>query len=178
MPRRKRFLHHYNARKWYWLQDGKRFVLLVALLFLFFRFVIGFSFVSGNSMLNTLHDGDLVLYTRINPQIRRGDIVSLALPSGEYYVKRVTAIGGDVVDLKNGVLYVNGQQETDDYMLGSTYPEEGNFSYPYTVPQGDVFTLGDNRQESIDSRFYGSVNLRQIKGVLRIQIGFFSLRLL
>lgn len=178
MTRKKRFLEKYNGRKWYWLQDGKEFILLVALVFLLFRYVIGFSFVSGNSMLDTLHSGDLVVYTRVNGEIRRGDIVSLSLPSGEYYVKRVAALGGDVVDLRDGVLYINGAAETEEWVRGATYPEEGNFSYPFTVAEGDVFTLGDNREESIDSRFYGAVSLRQIRGVLRLQIGSPFIRLL
>jgi len=80
------------------------------------------------------------------------------------------------VDIRDSTLYINGVPETGDYIRGATYAEEGSFSYPYTVPQGDVFTLGDNRQESIDSRFYGSVSLRQVKGVLRLQIGRFFIR--
>lgn len=178
MPGKKRFLEQYNGRKWYWLQDSKRFLLLVAVLFLLCRFVFGFSAVSGNSMMDTLRSGDIVLYSRIGNRIENGDIVSLALPSGEYYVKRVVALGGDVVDLRDGVLYVNGAAETGTYFRGKTYPEAGSFAYPYTVPQGDIFTLGDNREASIDSRFYGSVNIRQVRGILRLHIGKFFVRLL
>lgn len=178
MAGKKRFLERYNGRKWYWLQDGKKFLVLVAVMFLLFRYVIGFSFVSGVSMLDTLNDGDLVMYTRVNPDIQRGDLISLALPSGEYYVKRVVALGGDQVDLREGVLYINGEAEDEAYVRGETYPEAGSVAYPFTVPQGDVFTLGDNREESIDSRFYGPVSLRQVKGVLRLQISRFRLRFL
>ena len=175
---RKRFLEKYNGRKWHWLQDGKKFLLLVAVLFLLCRFVIGFSVVSGNSMLSTLKNGDIVVYSRVGNDIERGDIISLSLLSGEYYVKRVVALGGDVVDLRDGVLYVNGEAETGAYVRGKTNPEAGSFTYPYTVPEGDVFTLGDNREASIDSRFYGSVNLRRVKGVLRLRIGRFFVQLM
>jgi len=178
VPAKKRFLEKYNGRKWHWLQDGKKFLLLVAILFLLCRFVIGFSVISGNSMMDTLHSGDVVVYSRAGNDIARGDIIALSLPSGEYYVKRVVALGGDVVDLRDGVLYVNGEAEAVGYIRGSTYPEAGSFDYPYTVPEDDVFTLGDNREESIDSRFYGPVNLRQVKGVLRLHIGRFFIRLL
>ena len=178
MSRKKRFLERYNGRKWYWLQDGKKFVLLVAALVLVLRFVIGFSVVSGHSMMNTLRSGDVVIYTRMGVQAERGDLVALALPSGEYYVKRVVAVGGDVVDLRGGVFYVNEVAETGDYVRGRTYPEEGNFSYPYTVPADHVFTLGDNREESIDSRFYGAVSLRNIRGILCLHIGRFFVKLL
>jgi len=178
VPAKKRFLEKYNGRKWHWLQDGKKFLLLVAVLFLLCRFVIGFSVISGNSMMDTLHSGDVVVYSRAGNDIARGDIIALSLPSGEYYVKRVVALGGDVVDLRDGVLYVNGEAETGTYVRGRTLPEAGSFAYPYTVAQGDVFTLGDNREESIDSRFYGAVNLRLVKGVLRMQIGRSGIRLL
>ena len=178
MANKKRFLEKYNGRKWHWLQDGKKLLLLVAVLFLLCRFVIGFSVISGNSMLGTLKNGDLVLYSRMENTIERGDIIALALPSGEYYVKRVAAVGGDVVDIRSGVFYVNGTAETGSHVLGATWPEAGSIVYPYTVPEGHVFTLGDNREESIDSRFYGAVGIRQIKGVLRLHIGRFFLRLL
>lgn len=178
MAKRRRFLEKYNGRKWSWLQDGKKFLLLVAALFLLCRFVIGFSVISGNSMMDTLHSGDIVVYSRVGNDVARGDIIALSLPSGEYYVKRVAALGGDVVDLRNGVLYVNGVAENGAYVRGNTLPEAGSFAYPFTVPEGDVFTLGDNREESIDSRFYGSVNIRQVKGILRLHIGRFFIRFL
>jgi len=178
MAGKKHFLGKYDGKKWMWLQDGKKFLLLVLALFLLFRFVLGFSCIDGNSMLDTFHDGDIVLYTRINREIQRGDVISVAIPSGEYYVKRVVALGGDVVDMQNGIFYINGEAESGAYIRGETYPEEGSFAYPYTVPKGDAFVLGDNREESIDSRFFGAVNLRQVKGVLRVHIGRFFLKLL
>ena len=172
----KKFSDRYNGRKWRWMRRIKNLIALAVLLFLVFQFVLGVSVVDGNSMLNTLQNGDLVLYTRLNKQVKVGDIVSLSLPSGEYYVKRVVAKAGDTVDIRDGVLYVNGIAETGEYIRGKTYPEEGSFTYPYTIPEGDAFVLGDNREESIDSRFFGAVNLRQIKGVLRVHIGKFFIR--
>lgn len=169
----RRFLGKYDGKKRMWLREGKRFALLVLALFLLFRFVIGFSIVSGNSMRETLENGDLVIFTRINGAIARGDVVSVAIPSGEYYVKRVLALGGDIVDLRDGVLYVNGAAEQGDYLRGATYAEEGGFSYPYTVPEGTAFVLGDNREESIDSRFFGAIRLKQVRGVLRVRVGRF-----
>ena len=177
MAGKRRFLGKYDGKKWMWLQDTKKFILLVAAIYLLFRFVVGFSAVSGVSMQDTFRDGDIVLYTRINGEVERGDIISVAIPSGEYYIKRIAALEGDVVDIRGGVLYVNDVAETGSYIRGATYPEESSFTYPYTVPEGTAFVLGDNREESIDSRFFGPVNLRQIKGVIRVHIGRFFLRL-
>ena len=161
----------YSGWRWKWLREGRRFVLLVAAAVLVFRFVIGFSVVDGVSMSPTLQNGDVVIYTRINPAVRRGDVLSLKLTSGEYYVKRAVALAGDVVDLADGVLYVNGQPETGGYVHGLTYPEDGSVTYPCTVDEDSVFVLGDNRGESIDSRFFGAVKLSQVRGVLRLSVG-------
>ena len=141
--------------------------LLAVLLFLMFRFVIGVAPVSGASMLPTLEDGDIVIFSRLFRSVERGDVVAIALPSGEKYVKRVVAVAGDTVDIKDGVLYINGIAEES---ADSTFAEEGNFSYPYSVQEGDVFTLGDNRTESVDSRFYGAVSMHEIRGVLLLKI--------
>ena len=73
--------------KYGWLRDAKKFLVLLALLLISFRLIIGFSFVKGDSMLPTLKEGNLVFYTRINAEYRRGDVVSVRIPSGEYYVK-------------------------------------------------------------------------------------------
>ena len=72
-------------------------------------------------------------------------MLSLKLTSGEYYVKRAVALAGDVVELADGVLYVNGQPEAGDYVHGQTFPEDGSVTYPYTVDENCVFVVGDNR---------------------------------
>ena len=170
-PRRKRDWKH-NAEKLKWLRAIRYFILAAAVLFLLFRFVIGFSVIDGNSMAPSLTDGDLVFYTRIGNRYQRGDLVAVSLPSGEFYVKRVVAVGGDVVDLRDGVVYINGVAEDSGYVKGPTLPEEGAFHYPLTVDPGSVFIMGDNRMGSIDSRFLGPVAERQVSGALRLRVGW------
>ena len=162
----------YDGKKLEMLHDSRKLLILVVVLFLLLRFVIGFSVISGVSMLDTLHNGELVFYTRIHGEIQRGQVISVRIPTGEYYIKRVIAVGGDTVDLREGVLYVNGVAEEGDYIRGVTLAENGAFSYPFTVEEGDLFVLGDNREESVDSRSFGTVSSRQIKGVIRCKIGF------
>ena len=159
----------YNLNKLERLKWGRRFIILVLALFLLFRLVIGISAVSGVSMNDTLYDGDIVLYTRLG-EAEKGELVSVRVPGGDYYVKRVVAVGGDVVDIKGGVLYVNGVAETGEYVKGETKPEDVVISYPYTVPEGYVFALGDNREESVDSRSFGAVKQSEIKGILKLLI--------
>ena len=174
---KERILEKYNARKLGWLHDSLFFILLAAAAFILFRFVIGLSFVSGNSMDPSLVNGELVLYLRPVRNYQAGDVISMRVPSGDYYVKRVVAAGGDVVDVRDGKVYVNDILFEDPFSNGKTWPEAGTVIYPYTVRPGNVFVLGDNREVSLDSRTFGEVNLRQIKGKILLQAGLWYIKL-
>ena len=167
----KRILERFNGSKLGWLHDARFFIIAVILLFCLFRFVIGFSVIGGDSMSPTLIDGDVVIYNRLAGEYRPGDVISMRVPSGEYYVKRVIAVGGDVVDIVNGTVTVNGQPLENDWGYGETLEETGAVIYPYAVREGNVFVLGDNRGVSMDSRTFGEVNKIQIKGRVVLQIG-------
>lgn len=171
----KEFSDRYKKGKGRWLKALYVILPVILAVFLVFQFVLGVSVVNGNSMANTLKNGDLLFYTRLQKDVQKGDVVALSLPSGEFYVKRVVALAGDSVDIRDGKLYVNGIEETEEFVLGDTLPESETFVYPVTVPQGHVFVLGDNRPESVDSRYFGPVNLQQITGVIELRLGFFYL---
>ena len=99
----------------------------------------------------TLKEGNLVFYTRINAEYRRGDVVSVRIPSGEYYVKRIIALGADTVELKGGKVYVNGALLEQPYAAGETREQtSGNVRYPKTVQHRQIFVMGDNRSVSMD----------------------------
>ena len=171
-----RFLERYNSRKRGWLHDTLKFLLLFVLVFCLFRFVIGFAIVGGPSMEPALADGEFLLYTRMAGDYQPGDIISMRVPSGEYYVKRVVAVGGDVVDLRSGIVYVNGEPLEDIWTTGETREESGAVIYPYRVREGNVFVLGDNREVSMDSRAFGEVSRRQIKGRILLRMGRWYIR--
>ena len=141
MEEKERLLEKYNDRKLGWLHDSLFFIVLLAAAFILFRFVIGLSFVGGSSMDPSLIDGELVLYFRPVREYRQGDVISMRVPSGEYYVKRVAAVGGDVVDLRGGEVYVNGERLEDPWAEGETLPQSGSVIYPYTVRKGNVLCL-------------------------------------
>ncbi|MBR2562738.1 MAG: signal peptidase I [Eubacterium sp.] len=168
---RRRILERYNDKKLWWLREIVLFIVLIAAVFIVFRFVIGIGIVGGDSMDPTLRDGDLVVYSRICRQYRAGDVVSIRVPSGEYYVKRVAAVGEDVLDLRDGKVWVNGELLQKDTGYGETLEETGAVIYPYKVREGNVFVLGDNREVSMDSRAFGEVNRRQIRGKIFFGIG-------
>ena len=167
----KRILERYNAMKLGWLHDSIHFILLVLGLFLLFRYVIGFAVVGGDSMSPTLQDGNLVMYLRIVPEYRPGDIISMRVPAGDYYVKRVVAVGGDVVELADGKVLINGRESEMLNQYDQTFPETATVIYPYLVQEGNVFVLGDHRAVSKDSRAFGEVRLRQIQGKILLSFG-------
>lgn len=172
----KRILGKYDGKKQGWLKDAKKFVVLLIVVFAVFRLAIGFSLVKGDSMEPTLESGNLVLYNRLDKDYQRGDVVSVRVPAGEYYVKRVIAIEGDTVDLKDGKVYINGSLLEEPYAEGETYEEAGAVVYPYTLEENQVFVMGDNREVSMDSRAFGAVSERQIKGKLLLYAGKFFIK--
>jgi signal peptidase I len=166
----KRLLEKFDAFKLGWLRDSLFFVAAIVVFVIVFRFVIGLSVVGGKSMDPTLKDGDVVVYFRMVRNYDSGDIVAMRVPSGEFYIKRVAATGEETVDIYDGKLHVDGREAPDGHANGATEEETGAVIYPYKVREGNVFVLGDNRAVSKDSRMFGEVNLRQIKGrvILRI----------
>jgi signal peptidase I len=129
--------------------------------------------VDGVSMTPTLHNNEFVLvdkltYDFVSPQ--RGDIVVFKYPVQPWkdYIKRIIAVPGDRVTIHDGGVYVNGRRLVESY-IRNPYPR--NYSLPTipfrgsdVVPPGNYFVLGDNRDNSADSRFWGLLPRRDIIG--------------
>lgn len=148
------------------LRAVKLFLPLVIVLLIVFRFVIGISFVSGNSMDPTLKNGQLVFYSRLSREPGKGDVVSAKMPSGEYVIKRVIALSGDVLEIREGSVFVNGVPEDETYVNGRTFLPEEKEELSIVIPNGCLFIMGDNRSVSIDSRTYGAVAADQLRGTV------------
>lgn len=138
---------------------------------LVFTFVVRLMGVSGPSMIPTLQDGDrlLVVNSLLCGEYEVGDIVIARKESfdAQPIVKRVIATEGQTVDIdfNLGRVYVDGVMLEEDYINDLTYREEGT-QFPLTVPEGEVFLLGDNRNHSNDSRdsSLGTVDTRLLIG--------------
>lgn len=135
---------------------------------LFFRVVV----VIGSSMYQTLHHGDrlLLISSTFYREPQQGDIIVASKESfynGECIVKRVIATEGQVVDIdfQNGIVYVDGVALEEDYVYTPTTLFEGEI-FPLTVEEGHVFVMGDNRENSKDSRNpeIGQIDCREILG--------------
>jgi len=118
------------------------------------------------SMQPTLLEGDRILISRLTYHFRDpkpGDIIVFRSPvnEGDDLVKRIVAVAGDRVAVKNGVLYVNGEPKDEPYLLER--PFAGDMAEE-VVPPGKVFVMGDNRNNSGDSRFFGPIDRDSIIG--------------
>lgn len=87
-------------------------------------------------------------------------------------VKRVVGLPGDVIDIRDNLVYRNDVLLEESYAKGLTYKRE--IQYPFEVPQGSVFVLGDNREVSNDSRAFGPVQVTSIEGLVRFRIWPFT----
>lgn len=151
--------------------DRKRLPLIVALVVALAVVVTVFyvlntaAKVDGDSMLPGLRNGDRVLITRGYRTPRRGDIVSFSAVIGgqpDTLIKRVVALAGDVVEVNGDSIRINGAPEPGGYQV--LKGAEVFHIEPLTVPSGSVYVLGDNRAVSLDSRFFGPVALKNVKG--------------
>src|SRR4030066_1698016 len=170
------------------VQEYIEAIIIAVLIALFIRtFVIAAYKIPSRSMVPTLLVGDHLLVNKFIYGIKipilrkiiipitdpkRGDIIVFIYPNDRTkdFIKRVIGVGGDTIEIKNKKIFINKQKYTDNYSIytddkiypASMQPRE-NFG-PVVVPPNSVFVMGDNRDESADSRYWGFVNLNDVEG--------------
>lgn len=124
------------------------------------------SSVIGSSMSAQLEDGDEVLINRFSYKFtspKPGDVIAF-FPNGNtnthYYVKRVIGVPGDSVQIKDGVIWINGE-EYEETIASARMEEAGIAAEPMTLGEDEYFVLGDNRNNSEDSRFANIGNVKE-----------------
>ena len=151
-------------------REWKHFLIecgvLAAAVYLTFHYVIGIAFVSGQSMESTLKDGEMVLFYRLDNKYQRNDIVIVKREDAIYYIKRIAALGGECIELNEEKMLLIEKEVQPE-----TRPMANGITYPYEVPEGDYFILGDNRFISKDSRIFGSVSQEEIVGRVFLHLG-------
>jgi signal peptidase I len=141
--------------------------------------------IPSESMLGTLRPGDRVLVNRAVYHLhepRRGDVVVFRYPRDPdvVFIKRIVGVPGDVLEVRDGRLYVNGERPREPYVhrtsgradptvaqaaiAGSTLHDPWSLAEPYRVPGDEYFVMGDNRTDSDDSRDWGTVPRAAIVG--------------
>ncbi|MDP2863592.1 MAG: signal peptidase I [Desulfobacterales bacterium] len=170
------------------LRENIEAIIVAIILALFIRtFIVQAFKIPSGSMKETLQIGDHILVNKFiygvkipflrttiievkNP--KRNDIVVFKFPEdpGKDFIKRVIGVAGDVVEHRDKKVYVNNEpvddifgMYTDPHIFPGSFQPRDNFG-PVTVPPGSLFVMGDNRDHSYDSRWWGFVNLKAVQG--------------
>lgn len=147
-------------------------VFVGSLFIVIYLFVAAPNQVKGASMDPTFHTGEYILTSKIAYKFgapKRGDVVvfaSLANPDIDF-IKRIIGLPGDQILIKDSEVYVNGEQLSEPYISSKTTIFEGGFSQDgveVTVPDNELFVMGDNRPRSSDSREFGFIPIQNIIG--------------
>ncbi len=168
-----------NHRVKIMLEEIKEIVIIVFCVVFFMTFVMSQNKIPSGSMIPTLNVKDRLIVSMLPYYYRspkRGEMVVCNGPDQGKWIKRVIGLPGEVIDIQDGNIYINGE-----YLDESAYLTEEGIStlnpiletivtYPFTIPNGCYFLLGDNRMESYDCRYIGPIPEEQIigKAVFRI----------
>jgi signal peptidase I len=146
------------------LVDVLETLVLAVVLFVSINLITARIRVDGDSMKPTLLSGEYVIVNRVSYKLgspQRGDIIVFHYPRDprEEYIKRVIGLPGDEVEIKQGTVYVNSQSLDESYLK-----VKSGDTGTWRVPEGQLFVLGDNRNNSSDSREWGSVPMDYVVG--------------
>lgn len=168
-----------NAKPKSFLRNLFSIVLTIVLILVCARllnmFVMQSYTIPSGSMEDTIMIGDLVFAEKVTYNFdgpKQGQIITFTEPGyndggdQRILIKRVIATEGQTVDLRDGYVYINGVKQDEPYTDGKpTYPLSGSaITYPYTVPEDEVWVMGDNRTNSQDSRYFGSIPNEDVIG--------------
>lgn len=143
---------------------GLKMLYLTGFLFVMFTFVFGIYRCSDAGMNPGIKGGDLLLYYRKEKQYRISDTVILE-KEGKVQARRIIAVPGDTVDITEKGLMINGYLQQEKGIYTETVSFLDGIQFPITVGENEYFVLGDNRAGAEDSRIYGTVNQKEIKGI-------------
>lgn len=147
-------------------------VVFLAMLVMVYLFLFSPQEINGSSMFPTFVDKELLITNKIVYKLHtpnRGDVVIFKSPSNKEidYIKRVIALPGETLLLKNSTYYVNGNKLEEQYIGSDVYTSAGSYlkeNEEVTIPEGMYFVSGDNRQHSSDSREFGPIPLTDFIG--------------
>ena len=157
-----------------WTEAVMVALIVVAVLFAFLFRVVG---VEGDSMLPNLETGDRLVLNCFDSTPERGDIVVINRYTDDPLVKRVIAVAGDELDIRGGLVYLNGVALDESFLdPNNAVTPEKDFEGPKIIPEGYIFVIGDNRSDSHDSRFkdIGYVKVKDVVGVAVFRIWPFN----
>ncbi|WP_230398559.1 signal peptidase I [Novisyntrophococcus fermenticellae] len=141
-----------------------RAMLMAALIWIFFGMIFGLTPMKNNDMSPRISSGDLLLYYRLDKNLLCDDVIVFE-KEGKQYTGRIVAKGGDTVEIgDNAELMVNNSVVIENNIFYRTPRYEDGISYPVKLLKNQYFVLCDYREGAKDSRYFGAVDSREIKG--------------
>lgn len=144
----------------------------ISALVIVFTIFIKLIVVNGVSMNPTLHDKDWMILKSFLCSPQKGDIVVIQKKSlNEPIIKRIIATENDLIDIKEGKVYINGEIKDEKKYIGDSITQSySSNQFPMRIPKGHYFVMGDNRDNSLDSRFeeVGIVSRSEILGEAKV----------
>lgn len=141
-----------------------KLIMMALMLYVMFGLLFGITPMKNNDMSPRISSGDILLYYRLENKLRAQDVVVFE-KDGRQYVGRIVAVGGDSVEItENSTLRVNGSTIVESNIFYSTPRYGDEVSYPLDLSEDQYFILCDYRDGAKDSRYFGAVEMREIKG--------------
>ena len=140
-----------------------KIILMTAVLLIMFEMILGICRYTGNGMSPAVKDGDLLFYDRLKNNYQTDQVVVFE-KNEKQETGRIVAVSGDIVDVTSEGLVINGIIQKSRDISAETLPYEEGITYPVELKPGEYFVLGDNRTCATDSRIFGAVKEKEIKG--------------
>jgi signal peptidase I len=141
------------------------YVVIIIVVVLIRIFIVTPVQVDGSSMYPTLKNNEILILKKYDKSYHRFDIVVLSSPRGRL-IKRVIGLPGETIEFKNNKLYINGKYIKQKFRRNT---KTSDFE-KVKIPKGYYFVMGDNRDNSADSRILGPINKKDIKGTIGIRL--------
>ncbi len=154
--------------------DSLKLIIVVIIILFLMLYVVSVTQVVGSSMYPTLEDGEVLILNKFQYRffdIKRGDIVSLDYEDTKYLIKRIIGLPGETVKIVDNELYINDKIYEEEYLSDDLHYDEFSLTdLGYSkIPENMYLVLGDNRENSLDSREIGLIKKEDINGKISLR---------
>ncbi|MEG0994750.1 MAG: signal peptidase I [Bacilli bacterium] len=155
-------------------RDTFKYLIVIVIVLLIALYVVSFQQIVGNSMNNNYYNNDVVILNKLQYKffdVKRSDIVSFNYDDTKYLIKRVVGLPGEFIEFKDNTLYINNKAYKENYITEFITKDFSLKDLGYDkIPENMYLVLGDNREDSLDSRKIGLIKEKDLIGkcIMRI----------